>query len=470
MSCFAKISNGSTTRVAPQPFDLTFEMRAKPQGPRDRSWRWRCGGTSRLPGAASQEPPNGPSRDIAKLPCEPLHVPGLAVHAAKVNWTACAVPLQPADHVRHRRDIRREVARSAGDPGNERGASRTGARTTKAPGPIATQAVALGHRRLAVVDLSPAGHQPMNSTEGRFILNFNGEIYNFEALREELERAGQVPSSGWRGHSDTEVLLQAISAWGLSGHSARPSACSHSRCGIAGRVLTLVRDRFGEKPLYYGWAGKGLRVRLRAQGPASAPELRQSPSVARRWLVRHAQLRAGDRSRSIERISSSRRAALGDRREWRGVPRAQPVRNSRRRRRPPQSILVLSRRRGARPRRTGRDEAEAVDLSTGIETSVRGQSSPTCRSAPSCPAESTARQSSRNLPAAFAPRPVRTFSIGFEEAASTKPSMQRRWARHFGTVHHEHYVTRPKRRTSFRSSRDLRRALRRLLPDPHISR
>src|SRR5437899_12392775 len=66
--------------------------------------------------------------------------------------------------------------------------------------------VGLGHRRLAIVDLSPAGHQPMLSADGRFVLTFNGEIYNHPELRAELEGRGATPEGRWRGHSDTEVL------------------------------------------------------------------------------------------------------------------------------------------------------------------------------------------------------------------------------------------------------------------------
>ena len=72
--------------------------------------------------------------------------------------------------------------------------------------------VALAHRRLSIVDLSPAGHQPMVSASGRFVLVFNGEIYNSQELRAALEREGRAPT--WRGHSDTEVLLEAAAAWG----------------------------------------------------------------------------------------------------------------------------------------------------------------------------------------------------------------------------------------------------------------
>src|SRR5689334_6121303 len=76
--------------------------------------------------------------------------------------------------------------------------------------------VGLGHRRLSIVDLSPAGHQPMHSADGRFVLTYNAEIYNHADLRAELESAGLGPSGGWRGHSDTETFLQGIAQWGLA--------------------------------------------------------------------------------------------------------------------------------------------------------------------------------------------------------------------------------------------------------------
>src|SRR6185295_1529281 len=75
--------------------------------------------------------------------------------------------------------------------------------------------VGLGHRRLSIVDLSPAGHQPMLSADGQLVLTMNGEIYNHAELRRELEEANSVPDGGWRGHSDTEVFLQGIATWGL---------------------------------------------------------------------------------------------------------------------------------------------------------------------------------------------------------------------------------------------------------------
>lgn len=154
------------------------------------------------------------------------------------------------------------------------------------------QRIGLGHRRLSIVDLSPAGHQPMESAQGRYVIAFNGEIYNHLELRKELEKldchgslslamtedgldchgsvnlaktdAGldchglAMTGGGWRGHSDTETLLAGIEAWGLEATLKKSVgmfaiALWDKQTG----VLTLARDRMGEKPLYYGWQGEG---------------------------------------------------------------------------------------------------------------------------------------------------------------------------------------------------------------------
>lgn len=121
--------------------------------------------------------------------------------------------------------------------------------------------VAFGHRRLAIVDLSSAGHQPMLSSNGRFVIVFNGEIYNHLELRAELEREDAAPT--WLGHSDTETLIAAINAWGVRVAVERSVGMfAFAVFDQLTRTLTLGRDRFGEKPLYFAEVGHGSTRRF----------------------------------------------------------------------------------------------------------------------------------------------------------------------------------------------------------------
>ena len=119
--------------------------------------------------------------------------------------------------------------------------------------------IGLGHRRLSIIDLSPLGHQPMESADGRWVLTYNGEIYNYKELRAELDASSSGPVAngvGWRGHSDTEVLVECIAAWGLEEALKKcVGMFALAAWDRKERRLQIARDRFGEKPLYYGWVG-----------------------------------------------------------------------------------------------------------------------------------------------------------------------------------------------------------------------
>jgi asparagine synthase (glutamine-hydrolysing) len=120
--------------------------------------------------------------------------------------------------------------------------------------------VALGHRRLAVVELSERGAQPMYSANGRYVIVYNGEIYNHRDLRRELETKTAV---AWRGTSDTETLIECFNAWGVAATLKKTVGMfALALWDRAERRLTLARDRFGEKPLYYGYAGRGASTTL----------------------------------------------------------------------------------------------------------------------------------------------------------------------------------------------------------------
>jgi asparagine synthase (glutamine-hydrolysing) len=140
----------------------------------------------------------------------------------------------------------RQVAASMVETLHHRGPDDSGVWTDQESG------IALGHKRLSIIDLSPLGHQPMASASGRFQIVYNGEIYNHPELRLELEANGH----SFRGHSDTEVLLASIEQWGIEPTLQRMNGMfAFALWDTQQRRLTVARDRIGIKPLYYGWAG-----------------------------------------------------------------------------------------------------------------------------------------------------------------------------------------------------------------------
>lgn len=134
-------------------------------------------------------------------------------------------------------------------------------------------AVGIGHRRLAIIDLSPAGHQPMQTSDGRFVLSYNGEVYNFEELRVELEALGHQ----FRSRTDSEVVLNAWASWGLKALDRFNGMFAFVIWDRQTRELLLARDRYGIKPLYYAEARGtllfGSEVKALLAHPAMGAEM-----------------------------------------------------------------------------------------------------------------------------------------------------------------------------------------------------
>ena len=116
--------------------------------------------------------------------------------------------------------------------------------------------IVLGHQRLSIIDLSASGNQPMRSSSGQFTITYNGEVYNHLEIRKELEKSNS--NLKWRGFSDTETLLEAIDFWGIEKSLQKIDGMfAFGLWNQKTRSLVLARDRIGEKPLYFGWQGKG---------------------------------------------------------------------------------------------------------------------------------------------------------------------------------------------------------------------
>jgi asparagine synthase (glutamine-hydrolysing) len=291
--------------------------------------------------------------------------------------------------------------------------------------------IALGHRRLAIVDLSPQGHQPMASPGGRYVLAFNGEIYNHLTLRHELRHAGAAPA--WRGHSDTETLLAAIERWGVLDTLDRCIGMfAIALWDRQERELWLVRDRLGEKPLYYGLQRGNLLFASELKGLAAGPGFQgvidpdavalfmRHGSIAApysiyrgiaklppgTWLrIRSADLHAGVLPEPVAYWSAADAQAAGRESPFRGSPEAATDAL--------ESLLG-----DAVAQQMIADVPLGAFLSGGVDSSTI-----------------VALMQQRSS------RPVRTFTIGFHEPDYNEAEHANAVARHLGTEHTELYIS-----------------------------
>jgi asparagine synthase (glutamine-hydrolysing) len=315
-------------------------------------------------------------------------------------------------------DMQDRVARMAGTLAH-RGPDDQGTWVDPAAG------IALGSRRLAIIDVSPDGHQPMRSASGRYVIAYNGETYNAQDIARTLESAKRAPV--WRGHSDTEVLLAAIEAWGLEQALERFNGMfAFALWDGRDRQLHLVRDRLGIKPLYVCSArdtvifGSELRA-LRAHPDFQA-------SLDREWLDRYLR---GTRTRTTRTIYEGVRSVQpGTHLTFQAdhEPKEQVY----------WSVVELAER-GHREPFVG-DDAQAVDaLHSLLRESVRMQ---LVSDVPLGVLLSGGIDSATVLALAQAEsdRTVRSFSIGFPEAGLDEAPHARAIASHLGSDHTELYV------------------------------
>jgi asparagine synthase (glutamine-hydrolysing) len=350
-----------------------------------------------------------------------------------------------------------EVARRMGDAITHRGPDDAGVWVDEAAG------IALSHRRLSILDLSPAGHQPMASSGGRYVIVFNGEIYNHLILREELKKvlspsldgAGDTPRSkspwgtaahvAWRGHSDTETLLAAFEAWGIE---ATLKKCvgmfALALWDRETRTLTLARDRMGEKPLYYGWQGDvflfGSELKALRAHPAFRGEIDRDVLAL---YLRHNYVPAPySIYRGIAKLPPGSWLTLGadtpvavpQGHLLRGVSPA-PSRDGLK------SFYWRARDAAQAGVRRDLDDATAInELDALLRRAVGGQM---VADVPLGAFLSGGIDSSTvvALMQAQSKRPVQTFTIGFHEAGYNEAGHAHAVAAHLGTEHTELYVT-----------------------------
>lgn len=290
----------------------------------------------------------------------------------------------------------------------------------------AAAGIALGHRRLSILDLSPLGHQPMRSGCGRYVVSFNGEIYNFRALRAELECLGH----SFRGHSDTEVLLSCISEWGIEAAVKRFNGMfAVALWDRKEHVLQLVRDRMGEKPLYYGWSGKTFLFASELKAILACPQFDGTiDRGAVSLFMRHGYIPAPySIYAGIHKVVPGTIVTI-----WPDPEKPATIR-------PYWSVAAAVERGIAEPFRGTANEAVCrLDELLRDAVKLRMEADVPLGAFLSGGIDSSTIVA---LMQAQSMRPVQTFSIGFHEAAYNEAAYARAIAEHLGTAHTELYVS-----------------------------
>ncbi len=288
----------------------------------------------------------------------------------------------------------------------------------------ASAGLAMGHRRLAILDLSPTGHQPMVSADGRYVIAYNGEVYNFPELRAELEAGGVA----FRGSCDTEVVVEAIAAWGLEAALGRMTGMfALALWDKAERILCLARDRLGIKPLYWGRCGDHFLFASEIKALRAHPAW--TATVDRDALAAYLRFGYVPAPRSIyagiAKLEPGTFLTLRDGDEAE-IRRYWDLRE-----------ITLS----ARARQRDMDDCEATERLDGLlRDAVKG------RMAADVPlgaflSGGVDSSTVTALMQAQSSHPVKTFSIGFSESAFDESSEAAAVARHLGTDHTELIVS-----------------------------
>lgn len=283
--------------------------------------------------------------------------------------------------------------------------------------------IALGHRRLAILDLSPAGQQPMVSANGRYVLVFNGEIYNHRLIRAEVDAAGW--GTGWRGYSDTETLLAALQLWGSDAVLPKLNGMfAFALWDRERRILTLARDRIGEKPLFYGRVGTGIVFGSELRAIKAHPDWKAEidPDVLAVYLRRGYVPDPHCIYRGMHKLPPGHRVEI----DLTGCAEPAPywelnkLVNAKKHSRSTEELLdeLESRLRKAVKMRMEADVPLGAFLSGGIDSSIVVA-----------------------LMQAQSTRPVKTFTIGFDVAGFNEAEHAKAIAQHLGTEHTELYLT-----------------------------